>query len=351
MWLSIGLRFWRQILILFLSLSFISFFFICAILGGIEDQSQQNGGCGGTVPSLLIGNTNVEQGWNFFTQQLKISNVGAAAILGNLMQESSVNPLSVQPDGPGRGIAQWTFDQRWQTLLKFSSTEGLDPLSLKAQLGFMLVEMNSGSYGHYDSNFNLMNITDAATYFEIKYENAGKPNMTRRLQYANQIYAQYGNAPITGSTNQTSQITTQCTNSGNPDGSTPPNVNGAELWYQSVMNVALKYKGMPYYWGGNAPVPGFDCSGLWQYSFGQIGINIPRTAQQQYDFTQRVSADQLKPGDFIFFSGTYQGPTITHVGIYVGNNYMYDSDNAGIGYHELNSYWQSHLAGYGRFKQ
>jgi cell wall-associated NlpC family hydrolase len=116
------------------------------------------------------------------------------------------------------------------------------------------------------------------------------------------------------------------------------------------MNVALKYKGMPYVFGGASPLPGFDCSGLWQYSFGQIGIKLPRTAQEQFDATLRITQDQLKPGDFVFFSGTYNaGRNITHVGLYVGNNSMFDAGDNGVGYHDLSSnYYQSHIAGYGR---
>ena len=117
-----------------------------------------------------------------------------------------------------------------------------------------------------------------------------------------------------------------------------------------AIQTAQQFVGQPYVWGGASPKSGFDCSGLVQWSYAQSGYKLPRTAQEQYDATQRVSADQLKPGDLVFFTGTYNaGVPVTHVGIYVGNGKMLDSQNDGIVYDDLSSpYWQSHLYGYGR---
>lgn len=132
---------------------------------------------------------------------------------------------------------------------------------------------------------------------------------------------------------------------------TQPASNGnEEPYFQSLMQVALQYKGMPYFWGGNNPATSFDCSGLWEFSFKQIGIYVPRTAQDQYNYTERITKDQLKAGDFVFFKGTYNGPYITHVAIYVGNNNIYEAGNNGIGYATLTEYYIQHLAGYGRLK-
>lgn len=346
-------RYWKEILITGVFLSFLALFFFIAILGGYEQQ-QQNSSCGSPgIPLSISGNTNLEKAWNYFSQYY--SKTSTAGILGNLMVESAgtMDPsITQRGGGPGIGLAQWSIDGRWLDLVRYATTEGQNPFSLEVQLSFINVEMRSNNYGVYGDAFNTKSIDDSALYFEQEYEIAGKPNMTDRNNYAHQIFTQFaGITSVTTGAAQAIPVTQQCTGTGTLDGSTPPNVDGSEPWYSNVMNVALPFKGMPYYWGGNTPIPGFDCSGLWQYSFGQIGISLPRTAQQQFDFTTRISADQLKPGDFIFFSGTYQGPTITHVGLYVGNGYMYDSDNDGIGYHQLNGYWQSHLAGYGRLKQ
>lgn len=118
------------------------------------------------------------------------------------------------------------------------------------------------------------------------------------------------------------------------------------------MDEALKYKGWKYVFGGDNPNTSFDCSGLTQWCFKKAGINLPRTAQQQYDVTQHISMNEAKPGDLVFFQGTYNSGTyVTHVGIYVGNNQMYHAGDP-IGYEDLSGvYWQKHLIGAGRVKK
>ncbi|KNE20896.1 lysozyme family protein [Virgibacillus pantothenticus] len=120
---------------------------------------------------------------------------------------------------------------------------------------------------------------------------------------------------------------------------------------QMVMNEALKYEGFPYVFGGANPNTSFDCSGLTQWSYRKAGINLPRTAQQQYDVTEHIPLSQAKPGDLVFFHSTYNAGTyVTHVGIYIGNNQMYNAGDP-IGYADLtSSYWQKHLIGAGRIK-
>src|SRR5205814_8747018 len=91
-----------------------------------------------------------------------------------------------------------------------------------------------------------------------------------------------------------------------------------------VVAVAQQYLGMPYAWGGASPATSFDCSGLVQWSYAQVGVRLPRTAQMQFDATARVPTDQLQPGDLVFFRNTYYSPgePITHVGIYLGDGQM-----------------------------
>lgn len=120
---------------------------------------------------------------------------------------------------------------------------------------------------------------------------------------------------------------------------------------QTIMTEALKYQGWKYVFGGDNPNTSFDCSGLVQWCFGKAGIRLPRTAQEQYDMTQHIPLSEAKPGDLVFFHGTYNAGTyITHVGIYVGNNCMYNAGNP-IGYADLTtSYWREHIASAGRIK-
>lgn len=118
---------------------------------------------------------------------------------------------------------------------------------------------------------------------------------------------------------------------------------GDEL-FQKVMSESLKYEGWAYSWGGANPTVGFDCSGLIQWSYGKAGISIGRVTTEQWADT--VSVTDPKPGDLIFFKGTYGAPDyISHVGIYIDNNRMFDSNSSGIGYHIWSSgYWNTHFA-------
>lgn len=89
---------------------------------------------------------------------------------------------------------------------------------------------------------------------------------------------------------------------------------------------------------------------LVQWCFGKAGIELPRTAQEQYDATQHIPPSEWKQGDLIFFKDTYNsGTLITHVGIYVGDGKMYHAGKSGIGYADITTeYWQEHLVSGGR---
>jgi cell wall-associated NlpC family hydrolase len=80
---------------------------------------------------------------------------------------------------------------------------------------------------------------------------------------------------------------------------------------QRVVNVALKYIGVPYRWGGSDP-SGFDCSGFVQHVYAQVGVTLPRNAARQYEHGTPVARDRLRPGDLVFFD------QLRHNGIYLG---------------------------------
>lgn len=96
------------------------------------------------------------------------------------------------------------------------------------------------------------------------------------------------------------------------------------------MDEAIKYIiGWSYSWGGYTPSMGFDCSGLVQYAFGKAGISLPRVASQQRQVTEKIDIKDAKPGDLVFFKGTYGAPDhISHVGFYVDETRMYDSNRS-----------------------
>lgn len=93
-----------------------------------------------------------------------------------------------------------------------------------------------------------------------------------------------------------------------------------------ALHVAASEVGVRYRSGGTNPRTGFDCSGLTQYSYARVGRRLPRTTQQQYRATIRISRRAARPGDLVFF---YSGSSIYHVGVYAGNGYMYASPHSG----------------------
>ena len=112
---------------------------------------------------------------------------------------------------------------------------------------------------------------------------------------------------------------------------------------------AEKYVGYPYVWGGSSPSTSFDCSGFISWVINHSGWNVGRqTAQGLYNICTPVSPEQAKPGDLVFFVGTYDTAGMSHVGLYVGNSVMLHCGDP-ISYTNLNSsYWQQHFYCYGR---
>ena len=121
--------------------------------------------------------------------------------------------------------------------------------------------------------------------------------------------------------------------------------------FAAMMAEAEKYIGFPYVWGGSSPATSFDCSGFvsWVVNNCGVGWNVGRlTAQGLYNICTPVSEAEAKPGDLVFFEYTYEGPWITHVGIYVGEGYMIHAGSP-IGYLKfMDSYYSDNFVGYGR---
>lgn len=135
--------------------------------------------------------------WTYLISK-SITPIGAAGIMGNLMQESSpdINPKLIQAGGgPGRGIMQWTVSERWADLVKWANKQAKDPWDLYTQLDWMLLEMQSYKYKGrpvIDYFKAVDDIRDATLVFEKVMERAGKPMMENRYKYAADVLATYG---------------------------------------------------------------------------------------------------------------------------------------------------------------
>ena len=122
--------------------------------------------------------------------------------------------------------------------------------------------------------------------------------------------------------------------------------------FAAIYKEAQKYVGTPYVWGGSTPETGFDCSGYVCWVYNQNGYNVGRTtANGLWSKSQHISEAEAKPGDLVFFEGTYDTPGKSHVGIYLGNGKMVSAGDP-IKYADIHSsYWQKYLSGFGRLSK
>lgn len=149
--------------------------------------------------STLQGNDNIQQAFNYFVTKGFTANQ-SAGIVGNLIQESGVNPLRDQMNnGPGRGIAQWEYypppdKGRWNVLLEYAASRG-DPRSLAIQLDFIMAEFNSKNYSSVMNDIkSSTTVKDATDIFLAGYEKASVANEASRVDNANGVIALYGSS-------------------------------------------------------------------------------------------------------------------------------------------------------------
>ena len=122
--------------------------------------------------------------------------------------------------------------------------------------------------------------------------------------------------------------------------------------FSAIYKEAQKYVGTAYVWGGSTPETGFDCSGYVCWVYNQNGYDVGRTtANGLWNKSQHISEAEAKPGDLVFFEGTYDTPGKSHVGIYLGNGMMVSAGDP-IKYANIHSsYWEKHLSGFGRLSK
>ena len=170
--------------------------------------------------------------------------------------------------------------------------------------------------------------SDFVELTELPYENRKSPNTPKYFRGGKSTGVVPGAKPA-GSVN------------GHPNTGDPSNVTGA-----AILKEAQKYLGAPYVWGGASPA-GFDCSGFVYYVLKNLGFNPYRTPEDQFLQGRAVEKKDLKPGDIVFFFGTYSSK-ISHVGIYAGNGSFIHAPNSRsvVSYSDLTSgYWSDHYFG------
>ena len=151
----------------------------------------------GTADSELT-SPNEKIAFDFFVGK-GLTEIQAAAIVGNLQQESGVNPASVQPGGPGRGIAQWSTGARWNhthgdNLASFAQSEGKSAGSLSVQLAFIWFELENFDVYGLSALKRATSINTATLAFMRDFEACGACNATHRESYARAVLAAYGGA-------------------------------------------------------------------------------------------------------------------------------------------------------------
>ena len=150
--------------------------------------------------------TNEKTAFQFFVGK-GLSDIQAAGIVGNLIQESSVLPGAVEPDGPGRGIAQWSLGGRWNTshddnVSWYVSTHGGSTTSLNTQLAFIWYELENFSTYGLTKLRAAKTVTAATVAFQTDYEICGACLQSTRIKYANEVLSAYGGS--TGSSSSSS---------------------------------------------------------------------------------------------------------------------------------------------------
>lgn len=310
--------------------------------------------------STLVGSDNVQKAFYYFTGK-GLSDFQSAGIVGNLMQESGVDPTNVQPNGAGHGIAQWSEPGRWDKLLTYASSQNKSPTDLGLQLDFLWYELST-TYPSVLSNLKTTTNVDVAVNQFVGpndassgqpvlptaevarsggYENPGTPIMKNRLQDAHDVLSKYGGASSTGVVPSSSsdcngpvgtsgnkivqialaQVGTHETNSDNDSATCKYQGSGCppgEEWCADFVSWIYNQAGMPFTGGldGGWRIPGaaavadwFKANGIWiNNPAAPVPVNDPKAPQ---------------PGDLVYYPDngghvnivvSYDGKTVTTVG-------------------------------------
>lgn len=312
------------------------------VLGVITTESGASTaslGGGGTGGGMASGNSNEAKAWNFF-KNAGFNDNATAGILGNLKQESRLDPKAKQyGGGPGRGIAQWSVGGRWDQLVKWAKSQKKNEWDINTQLEYLLLEINgkdstglsllNKNFGGISGLKNAGSTSFAAKAFEKSYERAGKPNYTNRINYANDYKKQFG-----GNGN----VSVASAGGGSSTSGSLGKATGVIGYAQSFVGK------VPYVFGGQSLAKGIDCSAFTQQIIKKTtGYNLPRTTETQLKHGSAVSKNDIQAGDLVFFKDTYR-KGVSHVTISMGGTKAIGAQSTGgVGVIDFGTgYWAKH---------
>ncbi|AUJ29798.1 phage tail tip lysozyme [Liquorilactobacillus hordei] len=307
----------------------------------------------------IIWNYLINQGW---------SKAAIAGVLGNLQQESNINPTSTNSHSGAHGIAQW-LDNRLTNEKSFAAEHSKDPDSIQAQVMFLYEEANGAeksNLGDYAKNSTDPAI--AAVQWKLRFERAGKneANNTVRASNAQYWYNKFKDSTGDNSNSNTVEIT-ETDQTCDKNAGEALSVSGpTDKWWTDLSAWANKWADKApdnYLLGGNpsnldnsatakAVHGATDCSGFTYWAFNKIGITLTRTSQTQWSQdVDEVKKEDAKAGDLVFFYSSVNdgaGSGYSHVGIYIGNGQMIDEENSGI---KKTNVWQANNPAYGNWSK
>jgi hypothetical protein len=145
-----------------------------------------------TLAASDVPNSAARTAFEFFVAR-GLDRVQAAGIVGNLLQESNVNPAAVQAGGPGRGIAQWSVGARWNSLLRFARAQHASPMALDTQLQFLWHELTATPALGLGALRAARSVAAATSVFARSFEVCGVCNHPRRVAFAAAVLRAFGN--------------------------------------------------------------------------------------------------------------------------------------------------------------
>jgi len=230
-----------------------------------------------------------------------------------------------------------TVEVRYRTETRTGTYTTTDPDTGETQTHSYTYEVQV-PYNYYILNVTLTNNTLGAVI---------AANLTAEEQERYAVYQRtQGNRPYLFAGNIYAHPTGEYT-----DYEIPPAAL-ADQEFAALIAEAEKYLGYPYVWGGSKPATSFDCSGFVCWVLNNSGVYpmSRTTAQGIFNQTTPITPSEAKPGDIIFFTGTYDSPgPVSHVGIYVGDNMMIHCASGGVQYARMDTkYWKQHFYAFGR---